>query len=111
MKLKYQAGFGNTFSSEAVRGALPVGQNSPQRAPRGLYTEVLSFTAFTAPRAENLSTWVYRLRPSAIQAPYKRTANSLLRSGPFNEVETPAQPPALGPAAAADEADRLHSMA
>ncbi len=51
MALKYQTGFGNTFSSEAVRGALPVGQNSPQRAPRGLYAEVLSFTAFTAPRA------------------------------------------------------------
>ena len=89
MKLKYQTGFGNNFSSEAVRGALPVGQNSPQRAPRGLYAEVLSFTAFTAPRAENLSTWVYRLRPSAMQAAYRRIANGLLRSGPFTEVETP----------------------
>jgi homogentisate 1,2-dioxygenase len=89
MKLKYQTGFGNSFSSEAVRGALPVGQNSPQRAPRGLYAEVLSFTAFTAPRAENLSTWVYRLRPSAMQAPHRRIANGLLRSGPFTEIETP----------------------
>jgi homogentisate 1,2-dioxygenase len=93
MKLKYQTGFGNSFSSEAVRGALPVGQNSPQRAPRGLYAEVLSFTAFTAPRAENLSTWVYRLRPSAMQAPYRRIGGGknagLLRSGPFNEIETP----------------------
>ena len=88
-KLAYQHGFGNTFSSEAVKGALPVGQNSPQRAPRGLYTETLSFTAFTAPRAENLSTWVYRLRPSAMQAPYQRIANGLLRSGPFGEAETP----------------------
>ncbi len=88
-KLPYQTGFGNTFSSEAVRGALPAGQNSPQRAPRGLYTEVLSFTSFTAPRAENLSTWVYRLRPSAMQAPYRRAANGLLRSGPFAEGETP----------------------
>ena len=74
MKIKYQGGFGNYFSTEAVRGALPTGQNSPQRAPRGLYAEVLSFTAFTAPRAENLSAWVYRLRPSAMQAPYKRIA-------------------------------------
>jgi homogentisate 1,2-dioxygenase len=88
-KLAYQTGFGNTFSSEAVRGTLPVGQNSPQRAPRGLYAEVLSFTAFTAPRAENLSTWVYRQRPSAMQAPLRRMSNALLRSGPFNEVETP----------------------
>ena len=89
MKLRYQTGFGNSFTSEAVKGALPVGQNSPQRAPRGLYAEVLSFTSFTAPRADNLSTWVYRLRPSAMQSAYRRIGNGLLRSGPFTEVETP----------------------
>jgi len=89
MKLKYQSGFGNTFSSEAERGALPVGQNSPQRAPRGLYAEVLSFTAFTAPRAENLSAWMYRMRPSAMQPPWRRMARALVRSGPFDEAETP----------------------
>lgn len=88
-KLAYQSGFGNTFSTEAVKGALPVGQNSPQRAPRGLVAEVISGTAFTAPRAENLSTWMYRIRPSAMHAPYRRMANGLLRSGPFDEVETP----------------------
>ena len=92
-KLKYQRGFGNSFASEAARGALPVGQNSPQRAPRGLYTEVISGTAFTAPRAENLSTWLYKLRPSAMHAPYKPIAGGktagLLRSGPFDEVRTP----------------------
>ena len=92
MKLKYQAGFGNTFMSEAVKGALPVGQNSPQHAPRGLYAEVVSGSAFTAPRAENLSAWLYKLRPSAMHAPCKamgaRTA-ALLRTGPFNEVKTP----------------------
>jgi homogentisate 1,2-dioxygenase len=87
--LEYQSGFGNLHSSEAVPGALPQGQNSPQRPPRGLYAEVLSGTAFTAPRAENLSSWLYRLRPSAMHAPYRRMSNGLLRSGPFNEVETP----------------------
>jgi len=30
-KLAYQNGFGNTFSSEAVSGALPLGGNAPQR--------------------------------------------------------------------------------
>jgi homogentisate 1,2-dioxygenase len=85
----YQGGFGNTFSSEAVEGALPIGRNSPQRAPRGLYAEVLSGTAFTAPRAENLSTWLYKLRPSAMHGPYRRIQNGLVRSGPFDEVETP----------------------
>ena len=88
-KLAYQSGFGNTFSSEAIKGALPVGRNSPQRVPHGLYPEVLSGTAFTAPRAQNLSSWTYRLRPTAMQAPHKRIANGLWRSGPFDEAETP----------------------
>lgn len=88
-KLAYQSGFGNTFSSQAIKGALPVSQNSPQRPPHGLYPEVLSGSAFTAPRAENLSTWTYRLRPTAMHPPYRRIANGLVRSGPFAELETP----------------------
>ncbi|MGH6884972.1 MAG: homogentisate 1,2-dioxygenase [Geminicoccales bacterium] len=86
--MRYQSGFGNTFATEAEKGALPVGQNSPQKTPRGLYPEVLSGSAFTAPRAENLSTWLYRLRPSAMHGPYRRIGNGLLRSGPFDEAET-----------------------
>src|SRR5256714_13638651 len=87
--LEYQSGFGNVHSSEAVPGALPQGQNSPQRPPRDLYAEVLSGTAFTAPRAENQSAWLYRLRPSAMHGPYRRIAHGDLRSGPFNETEVP----------------------
>jgi homogentisate 1,2-dioxygenase len=87
MKIKYQSGFGNTFSTEAERGALPRGQNSPQKTPKGLYPEVLSGSAFTAPRAENLSSWLYRVRPSAMHGPYKPIADLLLRSGPFAEIE------------------------
>jgi len=87
MKLRYQSGFGNTFSTEAERGALPLGQNSPQKTPRGLYPEVLSGSAFTAPRHENLSSWLYRLRPSAMHGPFKQLGQGLLRSGPFDEVE------------------------
>ena len=89
MELKYQSGFGNSFSSEAAKGALPVGRNAPQRPPKGLYPEVLSGSAFTAPRAENRSTWLYRLRPSAGHGAYGRISDGLLRSGPFNEVEVP----------------------
>ena len=85
-QLGYQAGFGNTFSSEAIKGSLPQGRNSPQRPPKGLYAEVLSGTAFTAPRAENLSTWLYKLRPSAMHGPYRRVAQGQWRSGPFDEV-------------------------
>jgi homogentisate 1,2-dioxygenase len=88
-RITYQSGFGNTFSTEAVKGALPVGRNSPQRPPKGLVPEVLSGTAFTAPRAENRSSWLYKLRPSAMHGPYKRMKDGLLRSGPFTEVETP----------------------
>lgn len=87
--LPYQCGFGNLFSSEALPGALPVGQNSPQKTPLGLYPEVLSGTAFTAPRAENLAVWMYRQRPSAMHAPFRRMDDGLWRGGPFNEVETP----------------------
>ncbi len=49
--LTYLSGFGNEQVSEAVPGALPVGRNSPQRAPLGLYAEQLSGSAFTEPRA------------------------------------------------------------
>jgi len=80
-------GFGNHHATEAVAGALPVGQNAPQRAPFGLYAEQFSATAFTAPRAENRRTWLYRLRPTASHKPflpYERP--SLLRSGPFTEA-------------------------
>lgn len=66
----YMPGFGNHFSTEAIPGALPKGQNSPQRAPFGLYAEQLSGTAFTAPRSENRRSWVYRLRPSANHPPF-----------------------------------------
>lgn len=67
----YLTGFGNTFATEAEPGALPARQNSPQQTPFGLYAEQLSGTAFTAPRAENRRTWVYRLRPSAMHRPFE----------------------------------------
>ena len=46
----YLSGFGNGFETEALPGALPVGRNSPQRCPYGLYAEQLSGSPFTAPR-------------------------------------------------------------
>ena len=51
-------GFGNQFATEAVPGTLPVGRNSPQRVAHGLVAELLSGSAFTAPRAENRRTWM-----------------------------------------------------
>ena len=86
--LKYFSGFGNEFATEAHAGALPIGQNSPQKPPLGLYTEQLSGTPFTAPRHQNRRTWTYRIRPSVMHPPYQRIANGLIRSTPFHEVET-----------------------
>lgn len=68
--ISYQTGFGNSFASEALPGALPEGQNSPQVAPYGLYAEQLSGTAFTMARAENRRTWLYRIRPAALQGAF-----------------------------------------
>src|ERR1700688_1672513 len=85
----YQSGFGNEFATEAVPGALPQGQNAPQKAPYGLYTEQISGTPFTAPRATNRRSWLYRIRPSVAHKPFEPTSNELLRSTPFDEVPTP----------------------
>ena len=84
--LLYQSGFGNEHWSEALKGALPTGQNSPQKCPYGLYAEQLSGSAFTAPRHHNLRSWLYRVRPSVIHrtdgvlvddlAPYWKSAPS-----------------------------------
>ena len=60
----YMPGFGNDFETEALPGALPQGQNSPQKCNYGLYGEQLSGTAFTAPSQHNERTWCYRIRPS-----------------------------------------------
>ncbi|KAL6606418.1 hypothetical protein ACP70R_042071 [Stipagrostis hirtigluma subsp. patula] len=99
-ELRYLSGLGNTFSSEAVPGSLPAGQNSPLVCPLGLYAEQLSGTSFTTPRARNLRTsvppppslssaassvnaqgrpwlllalirrWLYRIKPSVTHEPF-----------------------------------------
>src|ERR1700727_3985399 len=84
---QYESGFGNEFVTEAVKGAWPVGRNSPQRAPLGLFAEQLSGTAFTQPRAVNRRTWVYRIMPSAAHPPFSRIGNGTLRGTPFDEIE------------------------
>src|SRR5882672_6820202 len=87
-KLGYQTGFANELATEALPGALPVGQNSPQKAPYGLYAEQLSGTAFTAPRHANRRSWLYRIRPAAQHQPFKRIDDGRLTSE-FGQVETP----------------------
>jgi homogentisate 1,2-dioxygenase len=74
----YLSGFGNEFATESLPGALPVGQNSPQHVPYGLYGEVITGTSFTMPRRENRRVWLYRIRPSADHPPYRRIDNATL---------------------------------
>ena len=82
----YQSGFANHFATEAKSGALPIGQNSPQRVAHGLYAEQLSGSAFTAPRAHNLRSWLYRLRPSAAHPAYKPIDAGFIRTAPLSEA-------------------------
>ncbi len=86
----YLSGFGNQHATEAVAGALPVGQNSPQRPPLGLYAEQLSGTAFTAPRASNRRTWAYRIRPSVRHVNDLHEVDpGLIRTAPARETDPP----------------------
>jgi len=85
MDLEYLSGFGNEFASEALPGALPVGQNSPQKAPYGLYTELFSGTAFTMARSEARRTWLYRIQPSANHPAFVKLARQLA-GGPLGAV-------------------------
>jgi homogentisate 1,2-dioxygenase len=75
---EYLSGFGNEFATEALAGALPQGRNSPQRCPYGLYAEQFSGTAFTAPRATNRRSWLYRIRPAVTHQRFERFAHQLL---------------------------------
>lgn len=111
---QYQSGFGNEFATEALAGVLPVGQNSPQQAPYGLYAEQLSGTAFTAPRHSNRRSWLYRIRPAAVHKPFKA-----LPEGHFHNRfdEMPATPNQLRwgpfdiPSKPTDFIDGLFTMA
>ncbi len=87
----YMPGFGNDFETEALPGALPVGQNSPQRCAYGLYAEQLSGSPFTAPRGKNERSWLYRIRPSVRHTGrFKSVAVPFWRSAPaLHELDRP----------------------
>ena len=112
--LDYLTGFGNEFESEALPGALPIGQFSPQKPAYGLYAEQFSSTAFTAPRARNRRNWYYRIRPSARQGPYYPVAHSSLKTAPLTTPPIPDRlrwdAPAV-PDAPTDFIDGLLTMA
>jgi homogentisate 1,2-dioxygenase len=113
-ELQYQAGFGNQFTTEAVPGTLPQGRNSPQRAPHHLYAELLSGSAFTAPRAENRRTWMYRRQPSVVTGSYAPYEQPWLKTGAKDGVVAPPDPmrwhPAPIPDAPLDFVDGLRTV-
>ena len=89
----YMSGFGNGFETEALPGALPLGRNSPQRCPYGLYAEQLSGSPFTAPRKSNVRSWLYRIRPTVAHwGQFKKIGAGLWRTAPAPEVDLPVAP-------------------
>lgn len=83
----YLQGFGNYHHTEAIAGALPPNQNSPQRCNMGLYAEQLSGTSFTRPRHNNLRSWLYRVLPTVIQGAYYPYEFNIVKS--FVEEQSP----------------------
>ncbi len=87
--LAYMSGFGNSFETEALPNALPVGRNSPQKCNYGLYAEQLSGSPFTAPRSTNERSWLYRIQPGVKhQARYRKVSGGLIRTAPNREEST-----------------------
>lgn len=85
----YMSGFGNSFETEALEGALPIGRNSPQKINYGLYAEQLSGSPFTAPQATNQRSWLYRIRPSVKHSGrYGKVDKGLLRTAPAAREES-----------------------
>ena len=89
----YMSGFGNGFETEALPGALPIGRNSPQKCAYGLYAEQLSGSPFTAPRASNERSWLYRIRPTVAHiGTFERADIGAWRTAPVAEGDVPIAP-------------------
>src|SRR6202022_1056393 len=89
MNPQYMSGFGNSFETEALPGALPIGRNSPQKVNHGLYAEPLRRSPFTAPREQNQRSWLYRIWPTVKHSGrYSRIDKRLIRTAPAREEST-----------------------
>src|SRR5690606_13446517 len=113
-ELQYMTGFGNEFASEAIPGTLPEGQNSPQRVAHGLYAEQISGTAFTAPRAQNRRSWLYRIRPASMHGGFAPFDQPRLHNDFGNGPVTPEQlrwDPLPLPAQPTDFVEGLYTVA
>lgn len=88
---RYQTGFGNELQSEAVPGALPIGQNSPRQGPLGLFSELVSGTTFSAPRALNRRTYLFRIRPSVMHGRFVQIEHPTFLTPPLPLPPDPNQ--------------------
>ena len=113
-ELHYQSGFGNEYATEAIPGTLPQGRNSPQRVAHGLYAELLSGAAFTAPRHTNRRTWLYRRQPSVVSGGYEALPQAFIKTGAQGGVAMPPDPlrwhPVPIPSEPLDFVDGLRTM-
>ncbi|KAL4963797.1 RmlC-like cupin domain-containing protein [Aspergillus stella-maris] len=75
----YHAGLNSYHESESMKDSLPRPQSLPQKHSLGLYPERISGTSFTAKRAVNKQTFLYRILPSTAQSGWTR-----LDSHPLN---------------------------
>jgi homogentisate 1,2-dioxygenase len=106
---------GNHCSTEALPGALPLGRNSPQVCPYGLYAEQLSGTAFTVSRAGSRRSWLYRVRPAAPQDAFEALTGAphwtnQFGQGPVTPNRLRWSPMAI-PQAPADFLEGMHTWA
>jgi homogentisate 1,2-dioxygenase len=104
--LRYQRGFGNQFATEAVPGALPQGRNSPQVAPMKLYPELVSGSAFTAPRHQNQRSWLYRRQPAVVTGGYAPFEQRYWKSGAASGVDIAPDPLRWHPVPVPGEAEQ-----
>ena len=95
------SGFGNSFETEALEGALPIGRNSPQKLNYGLYAEQLSGSPFTAPAGDEPALLALPHPPDreAFRAATAKVDKGLIRTAPARATRAscPIGPAALGP--------------
>lgn len=89
MDLNYTSGIGNIHASEAIAGALPLTQNSPQNVKLDLFAEQITGSAFTAPRHLNLKSWVYRTAPSVVHDEFVKLDSYPITKDAFIEIDYP----------------------
>ncbi|GLP97567.1 homogentisate 1,2-dioxygenase [Paraferrimonas sedimenticola] len=92
MSFQYLSGFDNEHQTEALPGALPQGQFSPQTLKYGLYAEQINSTAFTAPRADNRRSWLYRIRPSVVMGKFRHLEQDKWQTAPIDSERFPPDP-------------------